>query len=272
MCSNWMQSMFPRTCGEVFFNLVKCKKLCFRWPWLDYRLQFQLLKTRNGIRLRENVPKGKRSVPTKSQGRKAAARREVLGSQAILLKTTKVFERCFWQEVGVTGSFLGRWKECVTINQKVHWAPCLGHRGSTASSSKDKSCQLQQKRRKESCRKGVGAQGPPNPKGNPQLVLKKTSCALGFRRIPRAHEGGCSYIPPGASTARAQFWGRPGRCWEERTVRPTHLGGPGGRTDSFQINLRGPGRDGSPSTYSSGGPHAKGQRMNEPQIRPSLAG
>ena len=103
-------------------------------------------------------------------------------------------------------------------------------------------------------------------------MLKKTSCALGFRRIPRAPEGGCSYIPPDTSTARGQFWGRPGRCWEERTVRPTHLGGPGGRTDSFQINLRGPGRDRSPSTYSSGWPHAKGQRMNEPQIRPSLAG
>lgn len=144
MCSKWMQSMLPLTCGEVRFNLAKCKKLCFRWPWLDYRLQFQLLKTRNGIRLRENVLKGKRRVPSKSPRRKAAARREVLGSQAILLKTTKVFERCFWQEVGVTGSFLGRWKECVTINQKVQWAPCLGHRGSTASSSKDKSCQLQQ--------------------------------------------------------------------------------------------------------------------------------
>ena len=104
MCSKWMQSMLPLTCGEVRFNLAKCKKLCFRWPWLGYRLQFQLLKTRNGIRLRENVLKGKRSVPSKSPRRKAAARREVLGSQAILLKTTKVFERCFWQEVGAFAS------------------------------------------------------------------------------------------------------------------------------------------------------------------------
>lgn len=30
MCSKWMQSMFPRTCGEVLFNLAKCKKLCLR--------------------------------------------------------------------------------------------------------------------------------------------------------------------------------------------------------------------------------------------------
>lgn len=71
------------------------------------------------------------------------------------------------------------------------------------------------------------------------------------------------------SSALGKTWAVLGR----RTVRPTHLGGPVGKTDSLQINLRGPGRDGSPSTYSSWrGPNAKGQRMNEPQIRPSLAG
>lgn len=55
-------------------SLAKCKKVCFTWTGLDYSLQFQLLKTRNGTRLRKGVAKGRSCVSTASppnpQGRR----------------------------------------------------------------------------------------------------------------------------------------------------------------------------------------------------------
>lgn len=60
MCSKGQQSMFGQTCGGTPFNLAKCKKSCFTWTWLNYSGQFELLKTRNGIKgLRKGVAKGR---------------------------------------------------------------------------------------------------------------------------------------------------------------------------------------------------------------------
>lgn len=167
----------------------------------------------------------------------------------------------------VTGCFLGRWKECVNINQKIHWAPCLGHRRTTASSNTNKSCQIQERRRKESCPKGVGAQWPARRKGNPSLCWRKLRALTGYGELQEPTRAGAATLPRGPAPPEGSS-GEDLSGPEEAEHSPRWSWR---RTGSHRLISAVLGRDGRP-IYSPGKPRAKGQWMNELPTRPSLPG